>query len=118
MNTVDVVRECAHDVNDELGPGLRENCYQKALALALSERDIKFTTEATIPVLYRGFPVARMHPDLIVSDGNDAYIVELKVDSDGSGQAARYVEYAQRNDMGYDGGIAVSFGRECSVDEV
>jgi len=117
MSLADNVQECAQDVNDELGPYLRENAYHKALEVALSDEGIQFTTEATIPVVYREFPVARMHPDLIVGF-DERYIVELKVNSGAEKQVKRYLDHADR--LGMDdivGGIVISFGNSLEVED-
>jgi GxxExxY protein len=112
------VRECAEDVQAELGPNLRENAYHEALLVALSNEGVQATSEATIPVLYRGFPVARMHPDLIVGS-DERYILELKVDRDGTAQLRTYLDYAARNDMDdIVGGLMFSFGDGLEVNEV
>jgi len=119
MGVPNAVRSCAQDVNDELGLGLRENAYHKALLVALSDAGIQFTTEATIPILYRDMPVARMHPDLIVgSRTTDRYIVEVKVDRDGTDQLQSYCDYADANGMDCVGGLAISFGQSLSVTTV
>lgn len=113
----DLVESCK-EVNDVLGSGLRENAYQEALKVALTDKAVQFTEEATIPVLFRGFPVARLHPDLIVGDDSRC-IVELKVDRDGSAQAAQYLDHAHTvglEDIG--GAVAVSFGSDLEIQEV
>lgn len=110
MTLADDVIACAEDVQGELGPHLRENAYHEAMLVALSDEGIPFTTEPTIPILYRDFPVARMHPDLIVGNG-ERLILELKVDRDGTKQLKTYLDYADRADMDeVTGGIMFSFG--------
>lgn len=110
MTLEDDVIACAEDVQQELGPHLRENAYQEALKVALTDEGIQHSTEDTIPVLYRGFPVARMHPDLIVG-GDERIILELKVDRHGVNQLSTYLDYADRagmDDIEY--GLSLSFG--------
>lgn len=115
MALAEDVIQCAEDVQEQLGPHLRENAYHEALKVALSDEGIQFTSEATIPVLYRDFPVARMHPDLIVGD-DERLILELKVNRNGSQQLRTYLDYADRNDMdGITGGLAISFGDSLEV---
>lgn len=111
-----VVEECAEDVNEELPVGMRENAYHQAMLVALSDAGVEFTTEATIPVTFRGLPIARMHPDLIVTGEEGRYLVELKVSRDGTEQLQGYLHYAEANDMDdVVGGIMVSFGTELDV---
>lgn len=115
MSLSETVEECARDVQDELGPHLRENAYQEALKVALSDEGIQHTEEATIPVMYRGFPVARIHPDMIIGD-DERYILELKVDRDGSDQLQTYLNYADEVEMeDIEGGLMLSFGEGLTV---
>lgn len=102
-------------VQEALGPGHRENAYHEALATGLSERGIRHTTEATGTITYRGVPVARIHPDLILQDDeNDrTVIVEIKVDSDGTDQLRRYLD-----NMEADCGLMLSFGEELEYTEL
>jgi GxxExxY protein len=118
MTLTDDVTACAEDVQQSLGPHLRENAYQEALKVALSDKGIQFTEEATIPVLYREFPVARMHPDMIIGT-DDRIIVELKVDRDGTNQLLTYLDYAEQ--VGMDditGGLVLSFGDGLTTNKV
>jgi len=118
MSLSETVEECAQDVQDELGPHLRENAYQEALKVALSDEGIQHTEEATIPVLYRGFPVARIHPDMIVGT-DERYIIELKVNRDGSDQLQTYLNYAEEVGMdNIEGGMMISFGDGVTVKEL
>lgn len=43
-----------HEVHHELGPGLKEVCYQEGLAIELDERHIPFTREFNFHPLYHG----------------------------------------------------------------
>jgi GxxExxY protein len=47
----------AMQVHRELGPGLREVSYQRALALEFEARGIPFVREFPIPISYRGTTV-------------------------------------------------------------
>ena len=68
---------CIFDVHNGVGPGVREECYQKAMEQRLSERGIPFVaTPATRrELIYRGQVVDVFVPDLIVAD---RIIPELK----------------------------------------
>lgn len=118
MTLVEDVKESAVDVNDELNPHLRENAYQEAMKVALSDMGIQYTEEATIPILYRDFPIARVHPDMIVGS-DERYIIELKVDHDGTQQLKTYIEYADKVGMeNIEGGLMISFGSDLMINEV
>lgn len=117
MTLTEDVKECARDVDAELNPHLRENAYQEAMKVALSDEGIQYTEEATIPIQYRGFPIARVHPDMIVGD-DERYIIELKVGHDGTEQLKTYIEYADKIDMECEGGLMISFGEDLLINEV
>lgn len=118
MDTVSVVRRAATSVNESLHSSLQENAFHEALTLELSSIGMQHTSEATIPIRYKDFPVARMHPDLIVGY-DDRYILELKVDRDGTEQLDAYLQYAAEASMdGVVGGLMISFGNELDIVEL
>ena len=41
-------------VHRQLGPGLLENIYRRAICLELRAAGVSFETEKSVPVLYRG----------------------------------------------------------------
>jgi GxxExxY protein len=57
---------CAMAVHNEIGPGLREKTYERALCVELREQGMSFSQQATFPVLYRGEAVDEFIPDLLV----------------------------------------------------
>src|SRR2546422_4836117 len=66
-------------VHEELGPGLPEHIYEKAVCVEFRNRDIPFECQVVVPVNYRGAPIGEMRLDLIVAG---KLVVELKsVDS-------------------------------------
>lgn len=113
-DTVTDVVECAADVNNELGPKQTEHAYHQAFIVCLSDRGIQLSTEGTITIDYRGNPVARMHPDLIIG-GDEKLIVELKHEYDGSEQLRRYLNWSDGSIEGVVGGVMCSFGSELAV---
>src|SRR2546423_1459678 len=78
----DDLEQLAHDVigcclavHKELGPGLLESIYPRAVAIELEERGISFEMEKTVRVNYRGRLLSHQRLDMFV----DARIVlELK----------------------------------------
>ncbi len=71
----DQVIGCAIEVHRDLGPGLLENPYHRAMCVELTHRRIAFDTKRTISLEYRGVPIGEYIPDLIVGD---KVIVEIK----------------------------------------
>jgi GxxExxY protein len=66
---------CAIEVHKNIGPGLLESIYEKALCYELDRRPLRYRSQATIPIMYKGHSLGEQRIDLIVED---AVIVELK----------------------------------------
>ena len=68
--------DCAFKVHRELGAGLLESVYEKAMLFELHELGIKASSQVEIPVVYRGNNLGSgFRADIIV---NDSFLVELK----------------------------------------
>lgn len=74
--SVDKVHEAAQKVLAELGEGLSEAVYQKALAHELRTRGYRVETEVVIPIHYQKAYVGFVRADLVV---NECTVVEVKV---------------------------------------
>jgi GxxExxY protein len=66
---------CCIEVHRELGPGLVEAAYQRAVSYELAEQGIPFDRERSVAINYRGRPVYTHRLDLVVAD---EILVELK----------------------------------------
>lgn len=66
---------CAYDVHNELGGGLLEKGYQKALAVSFKNRQIKFEEQIDYPIMFEGEKVGAGFFDFL-ADGK--VVVELK----------------------------------------
>ncbi|MBA3971044.1 MAG: GxxExxY protein [Bacteroidetes bacterium] len=66
---------CAFEVYNELGYGHAEKNYQKALAVALKNKNILFKEQAYFPLKFQGEIIGRSFCDFVV---DDKVIVELK----------------------------------------
>ena len=69
------VAGCAMAVLNELGHGLREKTYERALCVEFNHKGINFEQQQTYPVFYRGEHVDDYIPDLHVEG---RLIVEIK----------------------------------------
>ena len=65
----------AIEVHRTLGPGFLEAIYENALAIELRQRDIPFSRQLSVPVLYRGAEVGLHRLDMFVAE---LIVVELK----------------------------------------
>lgn len=63
-------------VLNELGPGLDEKIYERALVLELQASKIEVTQQKGYKVIYRRKEIGLLIPDLIV---NDEVLVETKI---------------------------------------
>ena len=66
---------CCIAVHRELGAGLPEHAYARALGLELQAANIPFDREKRFPVEYRGEYICDMYLDFVVAD---SLVVEIK----------------------------------------
>lgn len=67
----DLVRQtigCCIVVHRELGPGLLEGVYPRAIALELQSRNISYSKEKAIPIRYRGTLICHQRIDLVIEN--------------------------------------------------
>lgn len=69
------IADAAADVYEQLGSGLSEAIYQKAMAIALRARGCDVDTEVVVPIVYLGAYVGFVRPDLVI---NKQVVLELK----------------------------------------
>jgi GxxExxY protein len=66
---------CAIEVHRELGPGLLESTYDRALRIELSNASLRFACNVRVPVRYKGHLIGEYRPDLVVEH---RVVVEIK----------------------------------------
>jgi GxxExxY protein len=71
----DKILQGFYEVYNELGDGFLESVYEKALAIALKEKDLKVESQRPITVFFRKINVGDFRADLFI---NDLVIVEVK----------------------------------------
>lgn len=70
------IRGAMFDVYNELGPGLLESIYEKALCLELQNRNMNVSTQVPLDVYYKGTNLGLQYRiDLLVEE---TVIIELK----------------------------------------
>lgn len=67
---------CCFDVFNNLGYGLREKSYQKALEEVLSQKNFKFRSQLCVPLKIGEKVIGRYYLDLLI---DDKIAIELKV---------------------------------------
>ena len=71
----DRIISAAIEVHRQLGPGLLETPYKRALCLELMHQGLSIEANRKIPMMYRGEVIGEYIPDLIVEN---AVVVEVK----------------------------------------
>jgi GxxExxY protein len=66
---------CAIEVHRELGPGLLESAYERAMCVELGGAGLRFACEVVVPIVYKGRDVGDYRIALIVED---SVVVEIK----------------------------------------
>jgi GxxExxY protein len=66
---------CAVEVHRQLGPGLLESAYERAMCVEMDDAGLRYACEVVVPVVYKGRDVGDYRVDLIVED---TVVVEIK----------------------------------------
>ena len=66
---------CAIEVHRQLGPGLLESIYEKALCIELSLAGLKFENQKSIVVKYKNKKIGEFRIDILVEN---SVVLELK----------------------------------------
>lgn len=93
---IEVLRALTQDIYDKLGSGFDEVVYQKAFEVGLRLRGVPYEAQRIVPVFYEGFYIGEGKPDLIVGNGADRVVIELKaVESVGHKERTQIENYLQ-----------------------
>jgi len=116
---VSTLEDASQEVFDTLGAGHSESTYHSALMRELSSRGVSFTSEGTIPILYKGSPVGRFRPDLFIETDDGTVVIELKAtNSTGEDQLDGYLSILDTdNNFDVMGGILIRFNDDVEVIE-
>ncbi|EKD86223.1 MAG: hypothetical protein ACD_37C00405G0002 [uncultured bacterium] len=100
------IRGAIFEVFNQIGFGHKEEIYQKALGIELTERGIPFEREKSLPVSFKNTKVGIYRPDFIVAD---KIILELKsLNSIPQALESQILHYLKTTD--YKLGLLVNFG--------
>ena len=82
---------CAMEVHNELGHGLREKTYERALCREFDLQEISYNQQADYPVFYKGEKVDNYIPDLVVEE---KIVVDTKtVEAIGDNERGQMLNY-------------------------
>ncbi len=104
VEKMDFLASLCREVASGLGKGHVEGVYQQALCAELQENDVRYVSEETIPILYKGVPIGGGHSqrlDVVLTSYLPGFIFELKAVSSGIKpehhcQVMRYMVYKQQ----------------------
>ncbi len=75
---LELLQALTQDIYDKLGSGFDEVVYQKAFEVGLRLRSIPYEAQRIVPVFYEGFYIGEGKPDLVVGNGTEKVVIELK----------------------------------------
>jgi GxxExxY protein len=105
---LEVLRALTQDIYDKLGSGFDEVVYQKAFEVGLRLRGIPYEAQRIVPVFYQGFYIGEGKPDLIVGNGTEKVVIELKaVESVGHKERTQIENYLRVLDIPF--GLLINF---------
>lgn len=120
------IKKCSREILSELGPGWKEDIYQKAMEVALRDKGIMYENQRILPITYAGHVIGDSIPDLVVwlkEDGQKvALVVELKSESgikeEFPVQVQRYIHELRKqiheNETVYPTGLLINFIKEAN----
>jgi GxxExxY protein len=96
---------CCMEVLNELGHGLREKTYERALCVEFNLQNINHSQQTVYPAVYKGVKVDDYIPDLIVEG---RVIVDTKtIESIGDSEVGQMLNYLKIT--GLKGGLLINF---------
>ena len=110
IKKMDVLVNIFEDVAASLKKGQVEGTYQKAITCDLQEMGIRYTSEETVPITYKGINIAYERIDIALSGWLDI-VIELKavcagIKADNIWQVLSYMRYKN-----YKYGVVVNFNQ-------
>jgi GxxExxY protein len=105
---IELLQALTQDIYNKLGSGFDEVVYQKAFEVGLRLRGIPYEAQRIVPVFYEGFYIGEGKPDLIVGNGIERVVIELKaVESVGHKERAQIENYLRVLDASI--GLLINF---------
>ncbi len=98
------------DISKELGKGFQECVYEEALAIELQLRNIQFSKQETIPIMYKGRYVGNNRLDILLHSWLPI-VIELKATTTTVKTEERWqaVRYMSRKSVPY--GVVINFNQ-------
>jgi GxxExxY protein len=97
QNLTEQIIGCAIEVHRNLGPGLLESLYEKALCHKFESHNINYANQCVVPILYKGKVLGEHRLDFVVENR----VVELKaaerIEPDFKAQLLSYLKLTGNN---------------------
>jgi len=104
---------CAYKVHRALGPGFNEGIYHNGLKMALEEDGLRFQTEKSFNVSFRGKHIGRLRLDLIIEN---RVIIEVKALTGNLPAVFELQVLSYLKASGHKVGLLINFGnKSCQV---
>ena len=104
------IKKLAEEVMGVLGPGLKEDPYEKALSHELRLNNIPYTRQRNIEIIYRGYYLKDVKSDIIVDDKLLLELKTAKPNKDHVKQAQVYM-----HSLNIDEGMVIGFQKDGNV---
>lgn len=99
---------CAFEVHNELGFGFKETIYQKALSIALEQKQLSFKEQVHYQIKFKEQVIANRYFDFIV---DEKVVVEIKRDDRFSkANIDQTIEYLKTSNLKL--ALLINFGKE------
>lgn len=99
---------CAFEVHNELGFGFKETIYQKALSIALEQKQLSFKEQVHYQIKFKEQVIANRYFDFIV---DEKVVVEIKRDDRFSkANVDQTIEYLKTSNLKL--ALLINFGKE------
>lgn len=125
-NLTTVVRECSQQVMRELGPGWKEETYQKAMEVALRHRGVTYENQRVLPISFAEHTVGESFPDLVIwlkhRGKKIAIVIDLKAEpgikAEHKTQVERYIKELKKqlhaNEYVHPVGLVINFAKDAN----
>ena len=124
---IKTLKKCAGEIMEELGPGWKEDIYQKALEVSLRHKNIMYETQRILPITFSDHVIGESIPDLViwipVGKKRVAFVVDLKADTnlkeEHEVQVQRYIKELRKqvhskDQVVYKKGLVINFIKEAT----
>jgi GxxExxY protein len=108
-NNADQIKRIAEDVYRVLGSGFSEGVYDRAMQVGLRLAKITYEGQKVVELKYKNHCVGEGYPDLVVRQGRQKLVVELKAVGGEMGAAEEQQLRNYMRILGINDGLLINF---------